>query len=105
MKSLGIKELKSIKRFIQLGGFIEGVKITGKSRYYAGITKNCLLNLIFEMNENSFQFPKGLGRKEKNVIVRDMIINPLKRKKWWKIGIEHPKVKRMLEKEKIRRRS
>jgi hypothetical protein len=103
MKSLRIKELNSIRRFIEIGGFIEGVKITGKSRYYAGITKNDLLGLLFTMNKHSFQFPPDMSTEEKNFVLREMIINPVKRKKWWKIGIYDPLEKKKLEKESIKK--
>jgi len=103
VKGLGIKELNSIRRFIEIDGFIEGVKITGKSRYYAGITKNNLLNLLFTMNEHSFQFPQDMSTEEKNFVLREMIVNPTKRKKWWKIGVYGPIEKKKLEKETIKK--
>jgi len=69
VKGLGIKELKSIKRFIEIGGFIEGVKITGKSKYFKGIEKNDLLKILFEMKINNFRFVKNLTNEEKNKII------------------------------------
>lgn len=36
---------QSLKKFLQIGGFIPGVKITRKSRVYAGIEKNTLLKI------------------------------------------------------------
>ena len=36
---------QSLKKFLQIGGFISGVKITRKSRVYAGIEKNTLLKI------------------------------------------------------------
>jgi len=103
IKGLGIKELKSIRRFIEIGGFIEGVKITGKSRYYAGITKNNLLNLLFTLNKHSFQFPSDMRTRKKNFVIREMIINSEKRKKWWKLGVLLPIEKKKLEKESIKK--
>jgi hypothetical protein len=103
VKSLGIKELNSIRRFIEIGGFIEGVKITGKSKYYAGITKNDLLNLLFTMNEHSFQFPPDMIIEEKNFVLREMIVNPVKKKIWWKLGIYDPIENKRLEKETIKK--
>ena len=103
VKSLGIKELKSVRRFIEIGGFVDGVKITGKSRYYAGIVKNDLLNLLFTLNEHSFQFPDDISIMKKNYVVRGMIINPEKREKWWKIGVDGPVEKKKLEKETIKK--
>jgi len=35
---------ETLKRFWELGGFVDGVKITRKSPYYSGIEKNVLLN-------------------------------------------------------------
>jgi len=102
VKSLGIKELKSVRRFIEIGGFVDGVKITGKSRYYAGITKNDLLNLLFTLNEHSFQFPDDISIMKKNYVVKGMIITPGKREKWWKIGVYDPVEKKKLEKEIIK---
>lgn len=93
-KGLGIKELKSIGRFIEIGGFIDGVKITGKSRYYKGITKNNLLNLVFNMNKKTFQFPENIGTLKKHRIIRDMITDPIKRAKLMKIGVKYQKIKK-----------
>jgi hypothetical protein len=95
--------LNSIRRFIEIGGFIEGVKITGKSKYYAGITKNDLLNLLFTMNEHSFQFPPDMIIEEKNFVLREMIVNPVKKKIWWKLGIYDPIENKRLEKETIKK--
>ena len=101
-KGIGIKELKSIRRFIEIGGFVDGVEITGKSRYYKGVTKNNLLDIVFSMNKKSFQFPEGIVTREKHKIIRDMITNPMKRTKWMKIGVKYPKITRKVEKVKIR---
>jgi len=103
VKSLGIKELNSIRRFIEIGGFVEGVKITGKSRYYAGITKNDLLHMIVSMNDHSFQFPPEIGVVKKHRIIRSMIVNPIDRKKWWKLGVDGPMEKKKLEREAIKK--
>ena len=103
VKSLGIKELKSVRRFIEIGGFVDGVKITGKSRYYAGIAKNDLLNLLFTLNEHSFQFPDDISIMKKNYVLKGMIINPGKREKWWKIGVDGPVEKKKLDKETIKK--
>ncbi|MBW2976665.1 hypothetical protein KY347_04425 [Candidatus Woesearchaeota archaeon] len=69
VKGLGIKELKSIKKFIEIGGFINGVKITGKSKYFKGIEKNKLLNTLFGMKVNNFRLDKDLLNKDKNNII------------------------------------
>jgi len=81
IRGLGIKELKSVRRFIEIGGFIKGVKITGKSKYYRGVSKNSLLELVLSLNEKSFHFLPYLEIKEKNQIVREMITNPSKHSK------------------------
>ncbi|MFH1332475.1 MAG: hypothetical protein ABIH63_04300 [archaeon] len=73
VKGLGIKELKSIKRFIEIGGFIEGVEITGKSKYYKGIYKNDLLKTLFNMRMKSFRFQKDYSNKTKNEIIGGII--------------------------------
>lgn len=36
---------QSLKKFLKMGGFIPGVKITRKSRFYAGIEKNTILKI------------------------------------------------------------
>jgi hypothetical protein len=72
-RGLGIKELRSVRRFVKIGGFIDGTKITGKSRYYNGIPKNCLLNLIMDLHDKSFQFPNHFNTKEKNYLIRKII--------------------------------
>jgi hypothetical protein len=101
-KGIGIKKIRIIERFIEIGGFIDGVKITGKSIYYKGITKNNLLNLAFGMNKKSFQFPEDMNTPEKNKIIRDMITSPVKRTEWMKIGVEYPKIKKKIEKLQMR---
>jgi hypothetical protein len=93
IRGLGIKELKSIRRFAEMGGFIKGVKITGKSKYFKGVTKNKLLNLIIFMNKESFHFLKDLDIKDKNHIVREMIDNPIKYDEWFRIGVDLNKLK------------
>jgi len=102
VKSLGIKELKSIKRFIEIGGFIEGVEITGKSTYYEGIQKNDLLKLLVRMREESFYFPRGLSNKQKNEMIRKMIENSSKKEKYWKECVEKPEIRVENKKKKIR---
>ena len=102
VKSLGIKESNSIKRFIEIGGFIDGVLVTGKSRYYAGITKNDLLNLLFTMNKQSFQFPPGMNLTRKNYVIKEMVLNSAKRRVWWKRGVEDHILKQNRGNEKIR---
>lgn len=105
IQGLGISELKSIKRFIDVGGFIKGVGITGKSKYYKKLTKNDLLKTIFILRKNSFYFPSNINDNEhKHKIIRDIITNPKKRKYWWKICIEKPKMKRQIEKQIIKNR-
>lgn len=99
VKGLGIKELKSIKRFIEIGGFINGVKITGKSKYFKGIEKNKLLTILVEMREDSFQFPKERDSKAKNEIVRDIIQDSKAKDFWWNKCVEGPRLKRIEEKE------
>lgn len=42
-RGLQIRRKDSIKRFVEIGGFVKGVKITGKSKYFAGKEKNWLL--------------------------------------------------------------
>jgi hypothetical protein len=101
-RGFGIKELKSIRRFIEIGGFIVGVKITGKSKYYKGVTKNRLLKIVFNLNEKSFQFPEEINIEGKNFIIREMINNSIKYREWLNIGIEYPKIKKKIEKEKIK---
>lgn len=41
----------SIKKFYKLGGFIDGVKISRKSKRYVGITKNELLEHVVKLEE------------------------------------------------------
>jgi len=41
-----IYDINSIKNFRKLGGFIDGVKITGKSKYFKGLKKNQLLREV-----------------------------------------------------------
>ncbi len=38
-----VYDLNSIKRFYEIGGFIDGVKVTNKSKIYRGMVKNTLL--------------------------------------------------------------
>lgn len=51
---LRIYDLESITKFFRLGGFIDGVKISNKSKFYKGIEKNKLLRAIVER-------PRGLA--------------------------------------------
>ncbi len=73
IRGFGIKELKSIKRFVEIGGFIKGVKITGKSKYYRGFTKNSLIDLMLKLKEKSFHFEKGLTNAQKHNILRNKL--------------------------------
>jgi hypothetical protein len=73
IRGLGIRELKSIQRFAEIGGFIEDVKITGKSKYYQGVTKNNLLNLILKLKDESFHFPRDITTYQKHQILRDKL--------------------------------
>ncbi len=43
--------LKNIKHFYDMGGFIEGVKVSDKSERFSGIEKNALLKLCIENKE------------------------------------------------------
>lgn len=54
------------------------------------------------MNRNSFQFPVNLNNVEKHNVVKSMIIDPRKQRKWWKIGVEFPIEEKKFAKEKIR---
>lgn len=73
IRGFGIKELKSIQRFAEIGGFIDEVKITGKSKYYQGIPKNNLLNCILKLKKESFHFPENLTTVQKHDILRNKI--------------------------------
>jgi len=44
-----------------------------------------------------------MSTKEKNFVLREMVVNPIKREKWWKIGVDDPAEKRKLEKEAIKK--
>ena len=55
------------------------------------------------MNKRSFQFSSDMSTKEKNFVLREMVVNPIKREKWWKIGVDDPAEKRKLEKEAIKK--
>lgn len=74
LRGLGIKELRSIRRFVEIGGFINGVKITGKSKYYKGIPKNSLLKLIINLHDKSFQFPHTFVTTHKNYILLNIMM-------------------------------
>jgi hypothetical protein len=39
-------KISSIKKFYKIGGFVQGVKISSKSKYYKGLEKNQLLSKI-----------------------------------------------------------
>ena len=75
IKGLGIAKLKSIEMFIKIGGFIEGVNVTGKSKYYKGVSKNELLRTVFKMKKNSFHFPEHCTNVQKNMIIRTAVEN------------------------------
>ncbi|MDI6806975.1 MAG: LAGLIDADG family homing endonuclease [Candidatus Aenigmarchaeota archaeon] len=100
VKGLRIKKLESIEKFIQIGGFIEGVKITGKSKYFRGLSKNSLLKLLYEMRVHSFNFLINHSTVEKKQIIREMVESPKMREKWWKVCVELPTTLKQLEKEK-----
>lgn len=46
IKGIATGNIFTIKKFKNMGGFIDGVKISKKSPYFTGYTKNQLLNLI-----------------------------------------------------------
>lgn len=69
IRGIGIKELKSVRRFLEIGGFIEDVKITGKSKYYKGLSKNLLLRLIIDLHDKPFQFCHNLSTQQKHDIL------------------------------------
>jgi hypothetical protein len=73
IKGLRISKLDSIKKFIEIGGFINGVKITGKSKYFGGIIKNQLLKKSFELKMNSFHFPNHFTVKEKIEYILNLV--------------------------------
>ena len=73
VRGLGIKELRSVQRFFDIGAFIDGVKITGKSKYYQGVTKNNLLHLILKLHDESFHFPRDITTYEKHQILREKL--------------------------------
>jgi hypothetical protein len=100
IKGLKIANLKSIEKFIEIGGFIEGVKITRKSKFFAGIPKNDLLKLVYEMRRNSFTFPPNFTGIDKKRIIKSMLKNVLEKEKWWAICVEERAIKKDLEKRK-----
>jgi len=50
-ETLGIRiyDYKNIYKFYKLGGFIDSVKISRKSRKYCGVEKNKLLKMIIDL--------------------------------------------------------
>lgn len=104
VKGLGIKNMKSIRRFIEIGGFIEGVRITGKSKYYKGIEKNKMLKLLVEMREHSFYFPEGLEIEQKNKMIREILLSPSKKKEYWKKHVEKPEIRLRNRRNEIRKK-
>ena len=52
-----IQNYPSIKKFYDLGGFIDGVKISRKSKWYCGMAKNELLERIVNMGKGRLELP------------------------------------------------
>lgn len=73
-RGLGISDLKSIKRFLEIGGFIKGVKVTSKSPYYAGLTKNKVLKAIFEARKRHITFSKHQSANQKHPLIRQIAV-------------------------------
>ncbi|KPV61535.1 MAG: hypothetical protein AOA65_2352 [Candidatus Bathyarchaeota archaeon BA1] len=63
---LRTQALSSAHKFLKIGGFIKGVKVTRHSPYYAGIDKQALLLGILKLNETIKENNdlKGLSLKE-----------------------------------------
>ena len=53
--------LKDLRKFLDIGGFIEEVKVTNNSRYYKGLDKNLIVKGILEWNKQK----KYLNRYKK----------------------------------------
>ena len=69
---MGISDLKSIKGFLEIGGFIKGVKVTSKSPNYAGLTKNKVLKAIFEARKRHITFSKDQPSSKKHLLIRQI---------------------------------
>ncbi len=48
-RGIGTSRLESLLMFKKLGGFIDNVKVSAKSKYFKGKTKTFVLNKILNM--------------------------------------------------------
>jgi len=55
IKGISTRNLKTINKFRELGGFAEGVKISKKSKFLWGYEKNRLLDLVCNYNSKTFK--------------------------------------------------
>lgn len=72
IRGLMISNLESIKGFLEIGGFIKGVKVTSKSPYYAGLTKNKVLKAIFEARKRHITFSRDQPTSQKHPLIRQI---------------------------------